>query len=104
LSTGNGATHTRIYDIIGQWMAAAVRAGIVDRIIRFETELFKAEKISSAVLAATVVMSNKRHPVRGDAQGDGGAKDGENRQNVVRWTKPKPATERWIPSGEPGGM
>jgi hypothetical protein len=31
----------------------------VERIIRLETELFKAQKISSAVLAATLVMSNK---------------------------------------------
>jgi predicted transposase YdaD len=36
-----------------------VRAEIVERIIRFETELCKAQKISSAVLAATLVMSNK---------------------------------------------
>jgi hypothetical protein len=32
---------------------------IVERIIRLETELCKAQKISSAVLAATLVMSNK---------------------------------------------
>lgn len=37
----------------------AVRAEIVERIIRLETELCKARKISSALLAATLVMSNK---------------------------------------------
>ncbi len=36
-----------------------IRGDIVEQVIRFETELFHAEHISSKLLAATLVMSNK---------------------------------------------
>ncbi len=37
----------------------ADRAELVERVIRFETELFHAKRLSSKILAATLIMSNK---------------------------------------------
>jgi hypothetical protein len=37
----------------------AARAELVERVIRFETELFHAKRLSSKILAATLIMSNK---------------------------------------------
>ena len=37
----------------------AARAEMVERVIRFETELFHAKRLSANILAATLVMSNK---------------------------------------------
>ena len=37
----------------------AARAEMVERVIRFETELFHAKRLSSKILAATLIMSNK---------------------------------------------